>query len=169
MKKILSLIFALSLILSSVFALNAFAADDELDKTGWQIKATSQIQAIERAIDGDIDTIWHSGYKAEGGQVTEKDPMPYTVTLTLPEATEVSGFRYYPRLGGSIAGTFYDIIVYISEDGENYTEMGQIKFQYNPAYSDREGGKTVDFTANVKIKALKFDVVKAYSDFGTMA
>ncbi|MBQ2941530.1 MAG: discoidin domain-containing protein [Clostridia bacterium] len=169
MKKILSLIFALSIILSSVFALTSFAADDEISKDGWTIKATSQIQAIERAIDGDIDTIWHSGYTAEGGQVTAKDPMPYTVTLTLPEETEVSGFRYYPRLGGSVAGTFYDIIVYISEDGENYTEMGQVKFQYNPAYSDREGGKTVDFTANVKIKSLKFDVIKGYSDFGTMA
>ncbi len=169
MRKILSLIFALSLILSSVFALTSFATDDEISKTGWNIKATSQIQAIENAIDGNIDTIWHSGYTAEGGNVTAKDPMPYTVTLTLPEATEVSGFRYYPRLGGSVAGTFYDIIVYISEDGENYTEMGQVKFQYNPAYSDREGGKTVDFTSNVKIKALKFDVIKGYSDFGTMA
>ena len=68
MKKILSLIFALSLILSSVFALSSFAADDEISKDGWTIKATSQIQAIERAIDGDIDTIWHSGYTAEGGQ-----------------------------------------------------------------------------------------------------
>ena len=169
MKKILSLIFALTLVLSLVFTLPSFAADDELSKDGWQIKASSEIISVKNAIDGNIDTIWHSSYTASGSTITGQDRPPFIIELTLPSVTEISGLRYYPRLGGAVSGTFYDIMIYASADGVKYEEVGEVKFQYNGAYSDREGGKTVDFTGNIKVKSIKINVLRAYTDFGTMA
>ncbi len=169
MKKILALIFALSLALTAVFALPSLANDDELPKDGWEITASSEIISVKKAIDGDINTYWHSSYTAEGGSITGQDRPPFVIELTLPEVTEISGFRYYPRLGGAVSGTFYDIMVYASADGTTYEEIGEVKFQYNGAYSDREGGKTVNFTGNIKVKSIKINVLRAYTDFGTMA
>lgn len=170
MKKIISVISALTLIGSLVFAASSFArASDEITVDGWEIEASSEIMSVKNAIDGNIDTIWHSSYTAEGTNIAGKDPLPFIIELRLPKITEISGFRYYPRLGGAISGTFYDVEVYISENGTDYTDLGQVKFRYNSAYSDRQGGKTVNFTGNVKIKALKLEVLSAYDNFGTMA
>ena len=169
MKKILSLITVLSLIISMFSVCSSFAADDELPKDGWEITASSEIIPIKNAIDGDINTYWHSSYTADGGTITGQDRPPFIIELTLPEVTEISGLRYYPRLGGAVSGTFYDVMIYASENGTDYEEVGEVKFQYNGAYSDREGGKTVNFTGNVKVKSIKLNVLRAYTDFGTMA
>ena len=169
MKKILSLIFALTLVLSLVFTLPSFAADDEVAKDGWSITASSEIIPVKNAIDNDINTYWHSSYKADGSTITGQDRPPFIIELTLPEVTEISGLRYYPRIGGAVSGTFYDVMIYASENGTDYEEVGEVKFQYNGAYSDREGGKTVNFTGNIKVKSIKLNVLRAYTDFGTMA
>ncbi len=169
MKKILSLIFAVLLITATFTALSSFAMDDEVAKDGWEISASSEIIPVKNAIDGDINTYWHSSYTVDGGTITGQDRPPFVIELTLPEVTEISGLRYYPRLGGAVSGTFYDVMIYASENGTDYEEIGEVKFQYNGAYSDREGGKTVNFTGNIKVKSIKLNVLRAYTDFGTMA
>ena len=94
MKKILSLIFALTLVLSLVFTLPSFAADDEVAKDGWSITASSEIIPVKTAIDNDINTYWHSSYKADGSTITGQDRPPFIIEITLPEETEISGIRY---------------------------------------------------------------------------
>ncbi|MBQ5373031.1 MAG: hypothetical protein IIU51_00575, partial [Bacteroidaceae bacterium] len=46
--------------------------DEITDRAGWEVYASSVAQKAENAIDGNINTIWHSGYKAEGSTITEK-------------------------------------------------------------------------------------------------
>ena len=79
---------------------------------------------VENLFDGTNSKIWHSGYKEEGGKITEKEPYPHTVTVTFPEMTDISGIRYYPRTWGGNSGKVKEFSVYGSTDGTNFTIGG---------------------------------------------
>ena len=72
MKKLFILILTLSLVLSTVFMIPSFASDAYTDTSGWTITTESIMGAfndITKAIDGDINTYWHSKYYVEDGKV----------------------------------------------------------------------------------------------------
>ena len=84
------------------------------DKNSWSIRANSSQSGPERAIDGNINTYWHSNYKAENGVVVSTDPPPYTLDITFPEDVTISGFTYTPRQDNS-SGRFTIAELWVSD------------------------------------------------------
>ncbi len=100
-----------------------------LSKTGWQIKASSEVSwgLAENMIDGTTKKIWHSNYTAEGQTITSTDEPPYTIELTLPKAMASTGLLYTPRQDGS-TGRWMTADVYVSSDGKTKGDkVGTIK------------------------------------------
>ncbi|MBO0829586.1 MAG: discoidin domain-containing protein [Streptosporangiales bacterium] len=70
----------------------------------------------ENAIDGDIDTFWHSEY-------SPPTPLPQSITLNLQDTEQVSKLTYQPRFDGNLNGTIRDYNVYVSPDGQSFTKV----------------------------------------------
>ncbi|MDP4508175.1 discoidin domain-containing protein [Nonomuraea turcica] len=70
----------------------------------------------ERAVDGDIATFWHSEY-------SPPTPLPQSITLSLGEVKRVGKVDYQPRFDGNLNGTLLDYKVYVSADGQSFTEV----------------------------------------------
>ncbi|MBB6548251.1 discoidin domain-containing protein [Nonomuraea rubra] len=70
----------------------------------------------ERAVDGDIGTFWHSEY-------SPPTPLPQSITLNLGEVKQVSKLDYQPRFDGNLNGTVLDYKVYVSTDGQTFSEV----------------------------------------------
>lgn len=70
----------------------------------------------ERAVDGDIATFWHSEY-------SPPTPLPQSLTLNLGEVRQVSKVGYQPRFDGNLNGTILDYKVYVSTDGQAFTQV----------------------------------------------
>ncbi|MCT2582989.1 discoidin domain-containing protein [Actinophytocola gossypii] len=70
----------------------------------------------EDAIDGDINTFWHSEW-------SPPHPLPQSITLNLGSPTTVSELRYQPRFDGNLNGTIREYVIYVSVDGRSFTEV----------------------------------------------
>lgn len=70
----------------------------------------------EFAVDGDIATFWHSEY-------SPPHPLPQSITLNLGEVKQVGKVNYQPRFDGNLNGTILDYRVYVSTDGETFTQV----------------------------------------------
>ena len=173
MKKILSLLLSAILLMSFFTALTAFAAHDEyISSPLWIVTANSNRQAgdYKNIIDGNIYTYWHSGYKAESGQIVSKDNPPFEITVTFPQNKNIAGTVYVPRQinagDNSVAGIANEVSVYYSEDGKKFKHIRDDSYTYvNP--SDR-GEKTTLFD-KVSAKAMKFVIKDGNGGFGTCA
>lgn len=165
MKRSLAVLISVLLLLCGF---NSFAqeATDEVKKTKWTITATSEIISADKAIDSDTSTYWHSNYKAEGGVVTEKDPLPFTLEVNLGNAETVSGLRMYPRTDGSISGIVSAAELYLSADGKKFIKVGDIA--YSQEVTNRAPRETL-FSGNVKIKAFRYVITAGASNLGTVA
>ncbi|MDP4133987.1 MAG: discoidin domain-containing protein, partial [Bacillota bacterium] len=117
MKKIISLVLALSLVITACLAITPKAAELVGDKSNWKVSTTSEVSwgIIEKAFDGDTKTYWHSNYKAQGSTILSHDEAPFEITIILPSATAVSGFIYTPRLDSN-TGRMQEFEIYISAD-----------------------------------------------------
>jgi hypothetical protein len=74
-----------------------------LSSLGWAVSADSEetvdeIAPASQAIDGDIDTFWHS----EWGDY--EAPLPHYLQIDLGAAEEITGFIYTPRQDGQENG-----------------------------------------------------------------
>ena len=100
---------------------------DEYVPFQWTYEASSAKSwgKVENLFDGTHTKIWHSDYKEADGKVTEKSPLPHTVTVTFPEAMDIAGFRYYPRTWGGTSGKVKEFSVYGSTDGSSFTIIGK--------------------------------------------
>jgi len=90
-----------------------------LSRTGWTITTDSQETTGEdgravNAIDGDVNTIWHTAWSATN------PPPPHWLVINLGAATTVGGFRYLPRQAGAVNGTIAGYQFYLSADGVNW-------------------------------------------------
>ncbi|MFD0895176.1 discoidin domain-containing protein [Luteolibacter ambystomatis] len=70
-----------------------------------------------RAIDGDVNTFWHTGY-GTGGIAA----LPHYITINLGSTRPVGGFVYVPRQGNQ-NGRIKNYQVHTSTDGVNWTLM----------------------------------------------
>jgi F5/8 type C domain-containing protein len=70
----------------------------------------------ENAIDGDINTFWHSEY-------SPPTPLPQSLTLNLGEAMQVSELDYQPRFDGNLNGAITAYNIYVSTDGQSFTKV----------------------------------------------
>ncbi len=84
-------------------------------KANWKVTGCSYPNeagaSVQRLIDGDLDTMWHTHGK-EG-----RRPPPHWVTIDLGEAVNVEGFTYMPRHDGCITGLVDRYEFYLSTDG----------------------------------------------------
>ena len=136
----------------------------------WDITVSSAMAGAANALfDGDINTMWHSWYKAEGSTIKEKATAPHTVTVIFPTETPVSGVRYFPRQiagsNASTAGIATSADVYVTTDGTNFTKVGHGDFTYGTNYAERDA-KEIKF-ASVKVKGIRFVITSGASGFGT--
>ena len=125
MKKISSVLLALILLLSLFSIVPSFASEAYTDTSGWTITTESimgTFNDITKAIDGDINTYWHSRYYVEDGKVTGHDNPPYEIIIEFPEALEISGVRYVPRQKNNVdstAGIWKEVEIYGSVNGSD--------------------------------------------------
>lgn len=136
-----------------------------LPKSGWKLTVNSDLgNSIGRALDGDLNTYWHSHYTHEGPTITGHDNPPYYLELTLPEVTEIGGVVLVPRQDGK-NGLFYNGNLYVSDsdDGEYFLLKPDLAFSNSLA--DRE----MLFVANIKVKRVKFEATATQGGYGCLA
>ncbi|MDO5479601.1 MAG: discoidin domain-containing protein, partial [Clostridia bacterium] len=146
------------------------ALGTKLQKTDdWVITASSQQNdtgySILSAFDGNEKTIWHTAYKAEEGNVVSHDECPHIITVTFPEKTKVSGWRYIPR-SDNASGTVLEYNIYASADGTAFEKIYQGSFSYiaGDAALYKPSGAT---WGDKEAKAIKIEITKSLGGFGT--
>lgn len=163
MKKFFALLLSLVLLLSVVSVFPSFAVSS-IDRSGWQVSATSSNSTIEKILDGDGDTYWHSYFTASGSSITYHDTTPFRIYITLPAATDISGFCYLPRTDNN-NGIVKTYKVYVSEDG--------VKDAYLVDSGSKTGNDydvfTRSFGFNIKAKVVVFEITSAVQGYGTCA
>jgi len=183
---------------SGLGALSALAASEEADDsyeklTGLTGTADSQELTgeangngpIAKALDGDVDTYWHTNWKDSNAPKAEFSDGVLTgnntYTITLAKASTVTSLTYMPRNhydgSGNIAnGAISECEVYVSTDhGKNWTLAGKAEGEtaWNYVKKTEDGAdqnfveKTVTFdktyagVTDVKVKAIKTAGVQA--------
>lgn len=177
---------------SGLGALSALAASEEADDsyeklTGLTGTAASQELTgeangngpIAKALDGDVDTYWHTNWKDSNAPKAEFSDGVLTgnntYTITLEKASTVNAVTYMPRnaydeSSGKITnGAIQECKVYVSKDGEKWVQAGEISGDNAWSYPNKgaEGAdqnfveKTITFDqaytgiTKVKIEAIK--------------
>ena len=101
MKKTLSLILALTLVLSLVSVTGISAEEYYEDASSWTITASCNQKGygVDKAFDGNIKTYWHSNYTAEGSEITSKDNLPISVKEEKKQGENELNSEYIKMLG----------------------------------------------------------------------
>lgn len=86
-------------------------------------ETTEENGAAINAFDGDINTIWHTGWS--GGS----PPPPHEIQIDLGAIYSISGFKYLPRQDGEENGRVNEYKVFISQDGTNWTNVANGFFE----------------------------------------
>ncbi len=153
-----------SVITVSYAADTVYKAEDS-----WKIEASSDKgDTIKKAFDGDTSTYWHTNYEKGSDGKNVIDPCPHTVTVTFPEALEISGVRYIPKQktekDASASGAWKAADIYTSTDGKNFKKAASQTFDIA---GTRE---TVDISiAKGKYKAMRIVVTDGVNGYATAA
>lgn len=177
---------------SGLGALSALAASEEADDSYeklTRLTGTADSQEltgeangngpIAKALDGDVDTYWHTNWKDSNAPKAEFSDGVLTgnntYTITLEKASTVNAVTYMPRnaydgSSGKITnGAIQECKVYVSKDGEKWVQAGEISGDNAWSYPNKgaEGAdqnfveKTITFDqaytgiTKVKIEAIK--------------
>ncbi len=166
MKKLLALLMAMTLI----FTFFVVAEAEETVYTyssDWNIEIGSKnggMWAVSTAFDGKNETYWHSWYRAEGASVVESDKCPHTMTVTFPEAIEITAVSYTPRQDSNASGTWKKAEIYGSADGTDFTKLCDATYD---VANSRAETKTVIPKNNYKaIRLVTTESVSGYSTIG---
>ncbi len=137
---------------------NAMAAD-EIAPKDWlfQVSSANSPKGVpyekpENVVDGDTVSHWHSA-------IDPKANPPHYFTIILPEETEFSGFRYYPRK--SSVGICVRYAIYISNDNENFEKVAE------GSWANNDEAKTAEFDANYKAKYVRLQYVEGTGGYAT--
>ena len=96
-----------------------------IPKTNWTIhfadseETVGEDGAAINAIDGDINTFWHTEW------YHSNPSFPHEIQINLGSTQKISGFRYLPRQTGPINGTLKDYELYTSTDCSNWTKVAE--------------------------------------------
>jgi len=87
----------------------------ELAKTQWTATAdseetTASSNPASNAIDGNVNTLWHSAHSSGS------PPLPHTLTLNLGGTRDISALRYLPRQDASLNGNVGSYEVWITDN-----------------------------------------------------
>ena len=164
MKKIISVFLA---VLMSLSAASVSAKAEFLSRGGWTAEASSAAGGceVDKILDGDDSTYWHSSFTVADGQVTAKDNLPFILTVTLPEEKTVSGIALTPRQN-SATGRILGAEVYAADSKEPdtlYLLQKDIAFNYD------ETVKEISFDKNITLKKVVLKITAGGADFGALA
>lgn len=106
-------------------------------------------QDASNAIDGNLETLWHTEWSAGHNRADHWLIMDYGKEYM------IDGFRYKPRQTQS-NGIITEYKIETSKDGQSYTEVAKGKWDLNNAW------KKIDFDP-VKARYVKLSVLDAYS------
>ncbi|MDO5479885.1 MAG: discoidin domain-containing protein [Clostridia bacterium] len=152
MKKLISLLLTICLILS-LGAFSVSAEDAKLDKKDWKIEASSSFgDSAKYAIDGKIESYWHSFYEVVEGTAANKAGAPHELTITLPSETVISGFSYTPRTGGSTTGFVLKYELYAAD------ETSGLKLIKSGEFEKKLEEQMVKFDSNIEAKTVVFRI-----------
>ncbi|WP_088052405.1 TIM-barrel domain-containing protein [Virgibacillus dakarensis] len=101
--------------------------------------------SAEHAIDGKKSTMWHTDWSGN-------DKLPQSITLDLGGTHEISEVTYLPRQSGT-NGIITDYKLYVSTDGENFTEIASGKWN-NDKTEKRIGFDPIEAT-HIKLEAIE--------------
>lgn len=104
----------------------------------------------QNAIDGNINTLWHTVYD---GSDQEK-----SITIKLDEPVYLSAFEYVPRQIG-VNGRTRDGILYVSSNGEDWTEVASVT-----EWANNTQWKKITLQESVKIQYVKFVTTKNWGN-----
>lgn len=131
----------------------------------WDIKATNvdgitvvddAVQTIEKAIDYDTVSMWHSSY---GSDNNVKGKFPVEIVMDMDETYKLGKLDYVPRQSGGINGTIEETMLSYSIDGEKWTDLDrQVLARTNDT-------KTFELPKGAEARYLKLTV---YSSYGTV-
>ncbi len=160
MKKIIAII--LSLIMATG-TLSVFSVEnDELSTNGWKVTASSvnanggiPSEKADFAIDGKLNTHWLT-------MINPKAEAPHSITIEMPEAADIGGFRYYPRPDYG-AGIALDYEIHASGDGINFKKITEGN------WNDNVDTKNAQFTTNIKAKFVRLVITRGTGGFGSAA
>ena len=170
MKKILSVILTLSILISALsFVASVSAADYDtsqfIERKGWTVTVSCYKKPHNNAlnlVDGRTDTFWHSDYVEADGTITSHDEPPYEINVTLPEAATISGFGICPRTGnltGNITG--YEFYYSEEDNGDWYfASKGNFVNDWTPKY--------VRFDENITVKKVRFVITSSHNGYGVL-
>ena len=123
------------------------------------IFATSEADSDfkENAVDGDENTIWHSGYGSS-------DKLPVSILFKLDEVYNLNQIDYLPRQS-SINGHVTEYLIETSIDNENWTEArkGTFKEASNGSGLENRGYNPIRFNTT-KAQYVRFTALKTLGD-----
>ena len=135
-----------------------------LDRTGWTGEGKcAGNHIVEKALDGNTKSHWHSYFEAQDDTVVYNDKPPFEIEFILPEPALSSGISLHPRSDSSTGRIIVaDILAKSSEEDE-----------YVPLFENYEFENTIDekeiyFWANLKIKRVKIIVREGIATYGTL-
>ncbi len=102
--------------LEADFIKNLFRSTAMLGARVVSVTSEQPDNEAHKAIDGDMQTFWHSQW------IPEPAGYPQELVIELEETLEISGFEYLPRQDGHRNGRVAEYEFYISKDGENWGE-----------------------------------------------
>lgn len=129
---------------------------DRVSVVSCSTEATSHGEYAYNAIDGDINTYWHTNW-------TGNSDLERYIIFELNNYTYLSAIDYVPRQSGS-NGKFINCEVYTSLDGENWTLAGSAE-----GWSTDNSTKTIVFDESVYAKYVKVVGTQTYANFGSAA
>lgn len=132
----------------------AYITLDRVQFVGCSTEDTAHSGNAQNALDGNINTIWHTSWS--GG-----DNERY-ITSQFTEPVYLSGFDYTPRQSG-LNGVFTQCDVYTSLDGIEWTLSASAN------WGENNSKKTLTFDEPVYTKYVKVVGSKAYGNFGSAA
>ncbi|MDP4134047.1 MAG: discoidin domain-containing protein, partial [Bacillota bacterium] len=108
----------------------------------------------QNVIDGNTNTIWHT-------MINPKAPGPHYITIILPTAQDVGGYRYYPRTDGGTAGIAMEYVIYASSDNVTFYRAASGTWAFDSTV------KSVYFPKNLNAKAIKLEILSSIGGYGS--
>ncbi len=124
--------------------------------------------------DGDLTNLWHSSWHESDSPVDEEgNYLPHDLEIDLQKSVEAVTIKMVSRNGHDVNGLPWDVAVYGSNDGENWTLVSDsVRVHW---YSAADAVGTVAgstnyagwFTSPLGYSHVRFDVFNTYSDKGS--
>lgn len=136
-----------------------------VDRSGWSVKVNSDYgSTINKIIDNNTSSHWHSFYKAEGSNITEHDNPPYDLEVSFGKEETISGIIIYQRADSSTGRVLLaDIYAKDAVSGEYYPIMSDVSF------ISKTGEQAVSFGINIKTDAIKLNITSTEDGYGSLA